>query len=156
MSNHIIKNAAQCRKCDEIIESKYRHDFVMCKCGAIGVDGGRSYLRRIGHPESAIDLSVTEDYDDNYELENTETVITGVHAPSKCEGRSCPVHHKSDHSLRQMPQYISRSRTGQAFTVRECFHHIYHIDPDEDGGYMKGIGIDSSACLEGCDGCCRK
>lgn len=43
----IIKNAARCKKCGDVIESKHRHDFVGCKCGAIAVDGGREYLRRL-------------------------------------------------------------------------------------------------------------
>lgn len=42
----IYKNAARCRKCDTYIESKYRHDYVGCKCGACAVDGGTAYLRR--------------------------------------------------------------------------------------------------------------
>jgi hypothetical protein len=41
----IIRNAAQCAKCDDVIESTHRHDFVSCKCGAIFVDGGQEYLR---------------------------------------------------------------------------------------------------------------
>jgi hypothetical protein len=42
----IIRNSARCKKCGIEIESKFRHDFVSCKCGAIFVDGGREYLRR--------------------------------------------------------------------------------------------------------------
>ena len=42
----IIKNAAKCAKCGDEIESKYRHDFASCKCGAIFVDGGKDYIRR--------------------------------------------------------------------------------------------------------------
>lgn len=42
----IIRNAARCRKCGDVVESKHRHDFVACSCGAIYVDGGTSYLRR--------------------------------------------------------------------------------------------------------------
>lgn len=41
-----LKNKAQCRKCKDIIESKFRHDFVECKCGEIFVDGGKDYHRR--------------------------------------------------------------------------------------------------------------
>ena len=42
----IIRNAIQCNNCGEIIESKHRHDYVQCKCGACAVDGGHNYLRR--------------------------------------------------------------------------------------------------------------
>ena len=44
----IVQNAATCNKCDEFIVSKHRHDFVTCRCGAISVDGGQAYLRRVG------------------------------------------------------------------------------------------------------------
>lgn len=41
----IIRNSARCKACGDEIESKHRHDFRSCKCGAIFVDGGRDYLR---------------------------------------------------------------------------------------------------------------
>jgi hypothetical protein len=44
----IIRNAARCKKCGDLIVSTYCHDFVACSCGAIFVDGGREYLRRGG------------------------------------------------------------------------------------------------------------
>ena len=58
----IIKNAIQCKKCGEVIESKYTHDFVTCKCGTVSVDGGHSYLSRCfqNSPNDYIDLSVVE------------------------------------------------------------------------------------------------
>ena len=34
----IIKNAIQGKKCGDIIESKYTHDFKYCSCGACAVD----------------------------------------------------------------------------------------------------------------------
>jgi hypothetical protein len=39
----ILHNSAKCLKCGDIIESKYRHDFVSCSCGEIFVDGGLEY-----------------------------------------------------------------------------------------------------------------
>ncbi len=39
------RNLAVCKKCKDLIESKYRHDFVQCKCGEIFVDGGNDYHR---------------------------------------------------------------------------------------------------------------
>lgn len=35
----------KCASCNDIIESKYRHDYVKCKCGKIFIDGGDDYLR---------------------------------------------------------------------------------------------------------------
>ena len=46
-----MRNQAKCKKCKQIIESKTRHDFVSCKCGAISVDGGHDYIRRVGWPQ---------------------------------------------------------------------------------------------------------
>ena len=47
----IIRNRARCRCCDDIIESKGRHDFVQCSCEAIFVDGGTVYLHGGGEPK---------------------------------------------------------------------------------------------------------
>ena len=44
----IIKNAIQCKKCGEIIESKSRHDYVQCKCGSCAVDGQNCGQARFG------------------------------------------------------------------------------------------------------------
>ena len=52
----LIRNAAQCKKCGDLIVSKHRHDFVKCKCGAIAVDGGLAYIRRVGNHEDIIDM----------------------------------------------------------------------------------------------------
>ena len=54
------RNRAQCAKCKDIVESKYRWDFQMCSCGSIAVDGGLDYARRVGEPGLLIDLSEWE------------------------------------------------------------------------------------------------
>jgi hypothetical protein len=53
----IIQNAVTCLGCGDFIVSKHRHDFVTCTCGAVSVDGGQSYLRRVGDFGNSIDLS---------------------------------------------------------------------------------------------------
>ena len=53
----ITRNAARCKKCGEVIESTFRHDFRQCKCGSIFVDGGCDYLRRGGDLENIEELS---------------------------------------------------------------------------------------------------
>ena len=53
----IIQNAVTCLACGDFIVSKHRHDFVTCTCGAVSVDGGQSYLRRVGDFSNSIDLS---------------------------------------------------------------------------------------------------
>ena len=46
-----IRNRARCKKCGDVIESKYRHNFVTCTFGAVSVDGGNDYWKRSGNPE---------------------------------------------------------------------------------------------------------
>lgn len=44
------RHAIYCKKCKETIESKHVHDFKMCSCGAVGIDGGTFAGNRIlGH-----------------------------------------------------------------------------------------------------------
>jgi hypothetical protein len=50
------RNRVRCRKCGDVIESKTRHDFVPCKCGAIFTDGGNEYCHRGGNPEDMENL----------------------------------------------------------------------------------------------------
>ena len=58
----IIKNAIRCNICGDEIESKYRHDYVQCSCGACAVDGGHDYLRRTYKDKEAYtELSVVSD-----------------------------------------------------------------------------------------------
>ena len=56
----ILVNKIQCKKCNDIIESKNVHDFKWCNCKSIAVDGGLEYLRRVGNPEDIIELSKFE------------------------------------------------------------------------------------------------
>lgn len=60
----LICNAAYCRTCDTVIESKFRHDWVGCKCPRgsdtfIYVDGGLDYARS-GAGNKASYLSLCE------------------------------------------------------------------------------------------------
>lgn len=58
-------NQAKCGKCGDVIVSKFRHDFVQCQCGAIAVDGGNDYIRRIGDPSDFIEVTEEESKDSN-------------------------------------------------------------------------------------------
>lgn len=40
---------AKCLDCEDILESKHRHDFVTCKCGNSFLDGGDDYFRGGGN-----------------------------------------------------------------------------------------------------------
>ena len=57
----LIRNRAKCKKCGDIIESKFRHDFVECSCGCIFVDGGLDYMRFGGNEEDFEDMSEWQD-----------------------------------------------------------------------------------------------
>lgn len=53
----IHRNRARCRKCGSILESRSRHDLQTCSCGAVSIDGGLDYLRRLGEPADIEELS---------------------------------------------------------------------------------------------------
>ena len=59
----IVKNAARCTHCGDIIESKHTHDFKWCSCQSVAVDGGKSYLKRSfkNSPADFEDLSEWEE-----------------------------------------------------------------------------------------------
>ena len=62
MTVKIIKNMARCRRCGDVIESKFRHDFVTCSCSAISVDGGHDYLKRSAMDFNDLEeMSITEE-----------------------------------------------------------------------------------------------
>lgn len=61
---NLLRNAVKCLKCNNVIESKHRHDFVTCSCGNISVDGGLEYLRRVG---------TLKDYEELSEYKENET-----------------------------------------------------------------------------------
>jgi hypothetical protein len=40
-----MRNRAKCKLCGDILESFHVHDYVTCKCGEIGIDGGLQYAK---------------------------------------------------------------------------------------------------------------
>ena len=55
--NKIIVNKIKCKKCGDVIESNSTNDYKKCFCGAVAVDGGKDYLKRIGNEEDYDDIS---------------------------------------------------------------------------------------------------
>lgn len=55
----ITYNAALCRRCGDTVESTYQHHFASCSCGALAVDGGLAYLRRVGNRDDWTELAET-------------------------------------------------------------------------------------------------
>ncbi len=54
----IISNKIKCKKCGNNIELKSTNDYKRCSCGAIAVDDGKDYLKRIGNEEDYEELSI--------------------------------------------------------------------------------------------------
>ena len=57
----IINNKIKCKKCGDIIESKSINDYKRCSCGAVAIDGGKDYLKRIGNEKDYEELSEIKD-----------------------------------------------------------------------------------------------
>lgn len=70
----IMSNKVKCKFCGDVIESKHIHDFVKCSCGKIAIDGGLSYLRRIGDLNGFEELSFVRVSVRIYGYENYERV----------------------------------------------------------------------------------
>lgn len=45
MSNKTEGSKYKCVVCNDIIHSKHRHDYVVCSCGEVSIDGGSDYVR---------------------------------------------------------------------------------------------------------------
>lgn len=41
----LLKNAASCRKCNTLLESKSKNDIKKCVCGNVTIEGGLEYAR---------------------------------------------------------------------------------------------------------------
>lgn len=55
-----VRHAAYCRKCNQTVESLHVHDYKLCMCGSVGVDGGISPGNRfIGRPD---DIDIRDVY----------------------------------------------------------------------------------------------
>jgi hypothetical protein len=104
-----------------------------------------------------------------------------THKPADCEGQGCPVHHPSDHLMKDWPLYW---RGDRGLMERACSHGFGHPDPDdlaykrliwhdddpeaialyrasrEDKDYLyeePAFTLDEkieAEAVHGCDGCC--
>lgn len=128
----IIRNAAKCNKCGDVIQSVSRHDFVECKCKAIYVDGGNEYLRSGGDRKDFVSLYVGTNkpfVPESAHLEHT-TIILAAHHSTTCAGQQCPLHKRTDHEMRGWEQGVEM--VGATFIItRTCPHGFIHTDPDD-------------------------
>ncbi len=128
------RNAVHCNTCDTTIESIHRHDFVRCRCPEgsetqVFVDGGHDYNRRLWGSRADF-TEIDEEFVAPLvpTLEHTDIRLVNVHHPSRCAGRPCTLHNRSNHSKRSWVQHWDPHRgmrrispvTGRSF-----------IDPDE-------------------------
>jgi len=81
----IIVNRIRCKRCGDVIESMYTHDFKLCKCGAVGIDGGKEYLRReFDSKDDFQELSVVKEVEESKENTCKNCSLIG-------ENNFCPV-----------------------------------------------------------------
>jgi len=43
-------NAIKCKKCNDIVYSRARHDFRLCSCESVAIDGGFDYCKISANP----------------------------------------------------------------------------------------------------------
>jgi hypothetical protein len=125
----IMVNKAKCLACGDTLISMHRHDYVTCSCGSLSVDGGREYLKRnfvsdSDWQERSVHGEPTAP--GKHQLENSATVILGVHSPDVCLGKYCTLHKLSGHSMRSYEQLWA---DGQMWRV--CPRGVRHPDPDD-------------------------
>ncbi len=81
-----------------------------------------------------------------YKLEHSIVELVNVHELEDCEGKTCPIHRKTGHSMRSYPQLW---RDDRGIIERVCLHGVGHPGPDHDWP------VNSYEGIHGCDGCCR-
>jgi len=82
-----MRNIAKCLLCGDIIESKYTHDYVTCKCGNLSVDGGQDYFKRslVHGLDSYKELNLLKD-EENKELDVCDNCDLDNPSCDKCVG----------------------------------------------------------------------
>lgn len=59
-----VYNAIQCLNCKDILWSKHRHDYIVCKCGSCMNDGGNEYRRGyVGQPEKNLSVTTNDPFE---------------------------------------------------------------------------------------------
>jgi hypothetical protein len=150
VERYLIKNQAKCLKCGDVLVSRHRHDFVTCSCGALSVDGGQSYARRLfkeqsGWEEQSV-YTATRPVRGDHQLEHSDQIVHNTHPAGACYGEHCTLHALSDHVLRGCTQVWAGG-----LMWRKCEHDAYHPDPDE---MPNPDVVDAHECCEKkcCDG----
>lgn len=83
----ILSNQVRCNQCGDEPFSANTHDYRTCSCGNIAVDGGMSYLRRVGGENGYTDMSIEiPDRAYNAAIENIKWA--GFPSVRWCSGRA--------------------------------------------------------------------
>lgn len=81
-------------------------------------------------------------------------ILENVHSSKLCEGRGCPIHHPSDHKMRD---WRLNWRNDRRLMERICPEHgVGHPDPDDlayKETFMRPEQVDAES-VHGCCGCC--
>jgi hypothetical protein len=92
--------------------------------------------------------------DGNY-VTGVGQVLGSIHESTpECVSRGCPVHHPSNHCMRDFPTLW---RGDRGLMERICPHGVGHPDPDHLAFVEERYGTDEASVesVHGCDGCCR-
>lgn len=144
--SRIVRNAVRCGRCQEVIESRHRHDFVRCGCKLSAVDGGWSYLRRVGWHALSEDLSVVvdveEDEDGNllsYDFINPdwigEALQSAIYDSDTCY---------TDREAEERMQDVFRRSAGREESIL-CVPCVYERHAD-----CHGVGEEAGTCTCKC------
>lgn len=85
-----------------------------------------------------------------------ETYVDGtgvklrVHDRKNCAGEYCSIHNPSNHKMKDWPTHW---RDDRGIMERICECGVGHPDPD-DMAFRRRLGMDDSAGIHGCCGCC--
>jgi len=60
MKPWVMQEGIRCKKCGDVIHSRYVHDFRACKCEAVYVDGGRDYTKINGSEWEGVYINLIE------------------------------------------------------------------------------------------------
>jgi hypothetical protein len=78
-----VRHSIYCKLCKETLESKSMHDFKMCSCNSVGVDGGIAAGNRIiGSPENMEQRSIYCTYINGKKVWLPQEVVESAHLNS--------------------------------------------------------------------------
>jgi len=120
--------------------------------GFLADDVVREKRREEDEPDSTTPVGVVgATQDEIVDIDGHTFDLINVHNSSRCEGRPCTVHNRTDHHMRTWPVVWRNDRGIFERTYPE--HGVGHPDPDQFDHWQR-IG-ESWQSRHGCCGCCR-